>query len=53
MELTWACLTITKAFYKVQLEGLTMLLCNFNVNDLFARYKFGKTFPDDMSQKSV
>ena len=30
-----------------------MLLCNFKVNDLFARYKFGKTFPDDMSQKSV
>ena len=29
-----------------------MLLCNFNVNNLFVRYKFGKTFPGDMSQKS-
>ena len=29
-----------------------MLLCNFNVNNLFVRYKFGKTFPGDMGQKS-
>ena len=29
-----------------------MLLCNFNVNNLFVRYKFGKTFPGDMSRKS-
>jgi endonuclease/exonuclease/phosphatase family metal-dependent hydrolase len=29
-----------------------MLLCNFNVNNLFVRYKFGKTFPGDMSAKS-
>lgn len=29
-----------------------MLLCNFNVNNLFVRYKFGRTFPGDMSQKS-
>lgn len=30
-----------------------MLLCNFNVNNLFVRYKFGKTFPGDMSGKSA
>jgi endonuclease/exonuclease/phosphatase family metal-dependent hydrolase len=29
-----------------------MLLCNFNVNNLFVRYKFGKTFPGDQSGKS-
>lgn len=29
-----------------------MLICNFNVNNLFVRYKFGKTFPGDQSQKS-
>lgn len=29
-----------------------MLVCNFNVNNLFVRYKFGKTFPGDQSQKS-
>ena len=30
-----------------------MLLCNFNVNNLFVRYKFGKTFPGDRSGKSA
>ena len=30
-----------------------MLLCNFNVNNLFVRYKFGKTFPGDISRKSA
>ena len=29
-----------------------MLLCNFNVNNLFVRYKFGQTFPGDISKKS-
>lgn len=29
-----------------------MLLCNFNVNNLFVRYKFGKTFPGDRGGKS-
>ena len=29
-----------------------MLLCNFNVNNLFVRYKFGKTFPGDQGGKS-
>ena len=29
-----------------------MLLCTFNVNNLFVRYKFGQTFPGDMSKKS-
>jgi hypothetical protein len=28
-------------------------LCTFNVNNLFLRYKFGKTFPGDMSGKSA
>lgn len=27
-------------------------LCTFNINNLFLRYKFGKTFPGDMSGKS-
>lgn len=27
-------------------------LCTFNANNLFLRYKFGKTFPGDMSGKS-
>jgi len=27
-------------------------ICTFNVNNLFARYKFGQTFPGDMSAKS-
>ena len=27
-----------------------MLLCNFNLNNLFVRYKFGKTFPGDIRQ---
>jgi len=31
---------------------MSTLLCVFNVNNLFARYKFGKTFPGDMSGKS-
>ncbi|SFV03385.1 Metal-dependent hydrolase, endonuclease/exonuclease/phosphatase family [Polaromonas sp. YR568] len=30
-----------------------MLLCNFNVNNLFVRYKFGKTFPGDQGGKSA
>ena len=29
-----------------------MLLCNFNVNNLFVRYRFGKTFPGDRGGKS-
>lgn len=29
-----------------------MILCNFNINNLFIRYKFGRTFPGDMSKKS-
>ena len=29
-----------------------MLLCNFNVNNLFVRYRFGRTFSGDRSQKS-
>lgn len=29
-----------------------MLLCNFNVNNLFVRYKFGRRFPGDQSGKS-
>ena len=29
-----------------------MLLCDFNVNNLFVRYKFGKTFPGDQSGES-
>ena len=32
--------------------GRVMLLCNFNVNNLFVRYKFGKTFPGDQGGKS-
>jgi len=31
---------------------MSTLLCTFNVNNLFARYRFGKTFPGDMSGKS-
>lgn len=31
---------------------MSTLLCTFNVNNLFARYKFGKTFPGDISGKS-
>lgn len=27
-------------------------ICTFNVNNLFARYKFGRTFPGDQSAKS-
>jgi endonuclease/exonuclease/phosphatase family metal-dependent hydrolase len=27
-------------------------LCTFNINNLFLRYKFGTTFPGDMSRKS-
>lgn len=30
-----------------------MILCNFNINNLFVRYKFGRTFPGDMSKKSM
>jgi endonuclease/exonuclease/phosphatase family metal-dependent hydrolase len=30
-----------------------MILCNFNINNLFVRYKFGRTFPGDMSKKSL
>lgn len=29
-----------------------MLLCNFNVNNLFVRYRFGKTFPGDRGSQS-
>lgn len=29
-----------------------MLLCTFNVNNLFVRYRFGKTFPGDQGGKS-
>ncbi|MCY7370704.1 MAG: endonuclease/exonuclease/phosphatase family protein [Polaromonas sp.] len=29
-----------------------MLLCNFNVNNLFVRYRFSQTFPGDISKKS-
>ncbi len=29
-----------------------MILCNFNINNLYLRYKFGRTFPGDMSKKS-
>ncbi len=28
-------------------------LCTFNVNNLFVRYRFGKTFPGDVSKKSA
>jgi endonuclease/exonuclease/phosphatase family metal-dependent hydrolase len=28
-------------------------LCNFNVNNLFVRYRFGGTFPGDVSKKSA
>jgi endonuclease/exonuclease/phosphatase family metal-dependent hydrolase len=31
---------------------MTTTLCTFNVNNLFARYKFGKAFPGDKSGKS-
>jgi endonuclease/exonuclease/phosphatase family metal-dependent hydrolase len=31
---------------------MAITLCTFNVNNLFLRYKFGKTFPGDMSNKS-
>lgn len=30
-----------------------MILCNFNINNLFVRYKFGRTFPGDMGKKSA
>ncbi|MBI5450165.1 MAG: endonuclease/exonuclease/phosphatase family protein [Gammaproteobacteria bacterium] len=30
-----------------------MILCNFNINNLFIRYKFGSTFPGDQSGKSA
>lgn len=30
-----------------------MILCNFNINNLFVRYKFGRTFPGDLSKKSL
>ena len=28
-------------------------LCTFNANNLFARYRFGQTFPGDISAKSL
>ena len=28
-------------------------ICTFNVNNLYVRYKFGQTFPGDMSEKSL
>jgi hypothetical protein len=28
-------------------------LCTFNVNNLFVRYRFGSTFPGDISGKSA
>jgi hypothetical protein len=28
-------------------------LCTFNANNLFVRYRFGQTFPGDMSGKSA
>ena len=31
---------------------MSHLICNFNVNNLFVRYRFGQTFPGDMSGKS-
>jgi len=36
-------------------EALSMetLLCTFNANNLFVRYKFTRTFPRDMSGKST
>lgn len=46
------CWTITVGFNNTEPKGPNMLLCNFNVNNLFVRYKFGKTFPGDMGQKS-
>jgi len=27
-------------------------ICTFNVNNLYTRYKFGKTFPGDLAKKS-
>lgn len=30
-----------------------MLLCNFNANNLYVRYKFGAAYPGDMSGKSA
>src|SRR4029453_12694152 len=32
---------------------MTHTLCTFNVNNLFVRYRFGSTFPGDVSGKSA
>jgi endonuclease/exonuclease/phosphatase family metal-dependent hydrolase len=32
---------------------MSHLICNFNVNNLFIRYRFGSTFPGDISGKSL
>src|SRR5215211_2090655 len=32
---------------------MSHLICSFNVNNLFVRYRFGQTFPGDMSGKSA
>jgi endonuclease/exonuclease/phosphatase family metal-dependent hydrolase len=32
---------------------MSHLICNFNVNNLFVRYRFGQTFPGDISGKSL
>ena len=32
---------------------MSHLICNFNVNNLFVRYRFGSTFPGDISGKSL
>jgi hypothetical protein len=39
-------------FQKVYMPR-TLSLMTFNVNNLFFRYKFGSTFPGDMSSKSA
>lgn len=30
-----------------------MILCDFNINNLFVRYKFGRSFPGDRGKKSM
>jgi endonuclease/exonuclease/phosphatase family metal-dependent hydrolase len=32
---------------------MATVLCNFNANNLFVRYRFGKTFPGDQTKKSA
>ena len=33
--------------------GTKMILCNFNINNLFVRYKFGHSYPGDRTGKST